>query len=160
VILVTVGTQLPFDRMIRLVDAWAENHPGTDVFAQIGKAEYIPKHVRWQAELSPAEFTKLQQQASVVVSHAGMGTVLGSLELGKPVIVFPRRAALGEHRNDHQLATVDRLKTLGLVRVAMTDSDLTNELDNSSGASGQAISRFAPPPLQNALRRFIHNVPV
>ena len=46
--------------------------------------------------------------AAAIVAHAGMGTILTALETGKRLLVMPRRAALGEHRNDHQLATVSR----------------------------------------------------
>ena len=43
-IFVTVGTQLPFDRLVRAVDAWAAEHPQVDVFGQIGPASFRPKH--------------------------------------------------------------------------------------------------------------------
>ena len=34
-IFATVGTQLPFDRLIAAVDRWAGTRPGREVFAQI-----------------------------------------------------------------------------------------------------------------------------
>ena len=44
-IFVTVGTQLPFDRLIRAVDNWAKAAGRRDVFAQIGPASYRPLHI-------------------------------------------------------------------------------------------------------------------
>lgn len=38
-IFVTVGHQTPFDRLIRLVDRWAEENMRHDLFAQIGHGE-------------------------------------------------------------------------------------------------------------------------
>ena len=40
----------------------------------------------------------------VVIAHDEMGSIITALEMGKPIVVMPRRAELGEHRNDHQVA--------------------------------------------------------
>ena len=45
----------------------------------------------------------------------------------KPIIIFPRIAAWGEHRNEHQLATAQKMKELGYVYVA-TDAKELKEL--------------------------------
>lgn len=42
----------------------------------------------------------------------------------KPIIIFPRIAALGEHRNEHQLATAQKMKELGYVYVANNAEEL------------------------------------
>ena len=44
-ILVTVGAQMPFDRMIEVVDTWAGETGRDDVFAQIADAQYRPRHI-------------------------------------------------------------------------------------------------------------------
>ncbi len=44
-IFATVGTQLPFDRLIRALDGWAASNGGVEVFAQIGRGEYEPSHI-------------------------------------------------------------------------------------------------------------------
>ena len=67
-----------------------------------------------------------------------MGTILTALELGKPLLVMPRRAALGEHRNDHQLATVRRFAELGSVEVALDESELALKLDDLAPAHRSA----------------------
>ena len=55
-ILVTVGAQMPFDRMTRAVDAWAGERGRTDVFAQIGPTDFIPQNIEWTAFLEPEQF--------------------------------------------------------------------------------------------------------
>ena len=45
-ILVTVGTDLPFDRMVRVVDDWAGETGRRDVFAQIGEGGWEPPACR------------------------------------------------------------------------------------------------------------------
>jgi UDP-N-acetylglucosamine transferase subunit ALG13 len=46
-----------------------------------------------------------------------MGTILSAAELGKPVILMPRRAKFGEHRNDHQQDTALEMARLSNVTV-------------------------------------------
>lgn len=115
-IFVTVGGQLPFDRLVHAVDAWAASEGRGDVFAQIGGSEHPPEHIEWARFLSPPDFRQKAASADTIVAHAGMGSILTALELQKPIVVMPRRAGLGEHRNDHQLATVRHLGTdVGIV---------------------------------------------
>lgn len=127
-IFVAVGTQGPFDRMIRPIDAWAAKNHRDDVFAQIGRNAWLPTRLRWVEHLDAGEFRTCVERAEVVIAHAGMGTVLTALELGKPVLIMPRRAALGEQRNDHQLATVRKLEGLGLATVAHDEVELAERL--------------------------------
>jgi UDP-N-acetylglucosamine transferase subunit ALG13 len=109
VILVTVGGQLPFDRLIHAVDRWAVEEGRDDVFAQIGNSNSPPSHVNWERFLSPVDFEAKARESKVIIAHAGIGSILTALQFGKPIVVMPRRAHLGEHRNDHQWATVKHL---------------------------------------------------
>ena len=97
-IFVTVGTQGQFNRLIRTVDEWAGSRGRTNVFAQTGQSDYRPKHIRSKPFIDPTEFRKRVETASLVIAHAGMGSIITALELGKRIIVMPRRAKLGEHR--------------------------------------------------------------
>jgi len=103
-IFVTVGTQLSFDRMVRVADTWAYLRGRDDVFAQIGPTEWRPSHIASVPFLETDECHRRIREASLVVAHAGMGSIITALELGKPIVVMPRRADLGEHRNDHHKA--------------------------------------------------------
>jgi len=128
-IFVTVGAQMPFDRLVRAVDAWASIGSRERVLAQIGRGEYRPKHLEYVAFLDPPAFRETLAKAHAVVAHAGMGTIITALELRKPILVMPRRGDLGETRNDHQLATARRLHALGLVEVALNEAELCSRLD-------------------------------
>jgi UDP-N-acetylglucosamine transferase subunit ALG13 len=118
-ILVTVGTQLPFDRLIRAVDAILDARPGLALFQING---------RWQRVLAPAEFKAAMTEADVVVSHAGIGTILSSRKYGLPAVLMPRLKALSEHRNDHQTATAHSLSHLSGVYVAWNEAELATIL--------------------------------
>ena len=160
-IFATVGTQLPFDRLIRAIDDWAGAAPGREVFAQIGPSRLRPRHIEYAQFVSPEECADRMDAAAAIVAHAGMGTILTALETGKRLLVMPRRAALGEHRNDHQLATVSRFTELGSVEVAVDETDLPGKLDDLSRLTVQpAISRYAPDEFVAAVRAFIMGQPL
>jgi UDP-N-acetylglucosamine transferase subunit ALG13 len=94
------------------------------------------------------------------VAHAGMGSILTALEIGKPLVIMPRRAALGEHRNDHQLATAQRFAGRDGVAVAIDETELPLRLDELHDVSSQPrISPYAPDELVAALRAFIAGAP-
>ena len=107
-IFLTVGTQIPFDRLLRMMDEAMDQLPaGEEVVAQSCGGEYTPVHFRTVGFIAPAEFERLMQRSDLVVAHAGIGTILSAIERRKPLVVVPRLASLGEHRNDHQQATAD-----------------------------------------------------
>lgn len=154
-ILLTVGTQLPFDRLVKLVDDWARRNPETDILAQIAEGEYQPQHMDYVKYLDEQQYAKAFESASVILAHAGMGTVISSLINSKPVIVYPRRASLGEHRNEHQLATCSKLAHLKGCYVAYEPEQLYQFLDDLNSLEGGEIGPYANDDLIDTIDRFI-----
>lgn len=126
-IFVTVGEQLPFDRLIRAMDQWAQR-TGQEVFAQVGHSDFKPYYIQSKPFLDQSEFDQKMEAAQLIVAHAGMGTIISALERGKPLVVMPRKASLGEHRNEHQSATASRFATLGHVWVVDDEQKLDEAL--------------------------------
>jgi UDP-N-acetylglucosamine transferase subunit ALG13 len=154
-IFVTVGTQLPFDRLVKQIDWWAGHNAG-EVFAQIGRTAFQPKHIEYRDFIDSAEAGERIRSADLVITHAGMGTILTRLEMGKPLIVVPRLADRGEHRNNHQLATVRRLGHLPLVHVLRDERDLEKTLDGFDlSPAAQGIGMSASHCLVSAIRNFV-----
>jgi UDP-N-acetylglucosamine transferase subunit ALG13 len=147
-IFVTVGTEMHFNRMVQPIDEWAARRGRSDVFAQIGTTSWQPRHIKWTAYLDAAESRERIAAAKVVIAHAGMGTILLAREMGKPILVMPRRAELYEHRNDHQMATARQLSAGGLIGAAFDERQLTAKLDEldqlpcPSQISGYASERL------------------
>jgi UDP-N-acetylglucosamine transferase subunit ALG13 len=159
-VFVTVGAQMPFDRLVHAVDAWALARGRGDVLAQIGPSESPPSFVRHVRFLDPARFEAAFAEASLIVAHAGTGSILSALERGKPIVVMPRRAALRETRNDHQVATARRFASLGKIPVAWDEHELPEVLDRTLARlrdepDALRVGRAASPELVRALRAFI-----
>lgn len=109
-ILVTTGTQLPFPRLVGAVAALvAEGRLDEPVIAQVGPDAGAYPGLEVHADLPADRFEALFARARLVVGHAGIGTVLSARRHGRPLVAMPRRADLGEHRNDHQMATAREL---------------------------------------------------
>ncbi len=146
-VFVVTGTQLPFDRLIKMLDEIAPELD-EEIVAQVNGSNYLPRHVNTIDILPPDEFDRLFKRARLIVAHAGIGTIISALQYQKPIIIFPRIAALGEHRNEHQLATAAKMKEAGWVYVATEKEELKSLLltpdlrplcSISSGASASLV---------------------
>lgn len=132
-ILVTVGMQLGFDRLIAVMDDIAPHLPAK-VVAQIGTGSLVPRNMEFHRRLDPGRFLELVESARVIVGHAGVGTVLAAEKYRKPLIVFPRSSDLGEHRNDHQKATANALMDRPGISVANDREQLEALLRSGLGS--------------------------
>lgn len=126
-IFVTVGTQLPFPRLIDAMNALAPDLQEPVIAQTCAAAE--ADNARWGAlqassHMAPDLFNVRFAEARVVVAHAGIGTILSARRWGKPLVILPRRYALGEHRNDHQLATARQVAGLTGIHVAWEAAEL------------------------------------
>lgn len=158
-ILLACGTQEPFDRLVRAVDRWA-GASGAAVFGQLGRLgpkSYRPAHFPFATHLPACEFEARFDAAPIVIAHAGMGSIIGALSRAKPIVVMPRRAALGEHRNDHQLATVARFRRRAGIFVAEDETELEDAIARAlaAGQTGEGLGAWAEDRLLDALRAFI-----
>ena len=124
-ILVTIGMQLPFDRLIKAMDEIAARLD-EPVVAQTGASSYRPRNFAGTPSIPPGEFDELFRQARLVVAHAGIGTVMNAQRHRKPIVLYPRRARFGEHRNDHQLATCSQLSQRPGIHVAWDNHELAS----------------------------------
>lgn len=159
-IFVTVGAQMPFDRLVKAVEQWASARSRSDIFAQIGPTEYQPVGMQWTRFLDPAEFRCRVEAAKAIVAHAGTGSIITALQLGKPILVMPRRASFRETRNDHQVATAEKFRRFESVLVALDETELLARLDLVDGLTGRpAVGPSASGELIAAIRSFIDDVP-
>jgi len=156
-IFVTVGQINRFDRLVRTVDEWAGETGRPDVFAQIGKGGFTPLHAASAEMLGPEEFREKIHEAELVISHAGMGTILSVMQAGTPMLVMPRLARYSETRNDHQIASARAWKERGGIEVASDETELRKKLGDLGSliAPTRRISDRASDTLLTSIRSFI-----
>jgi UDP-N-acetylglucosamine transferase subunit ALG13 len=157
VIFVTIGSMFPFDRLIRAMDAWAAAQPQpAALLAQIGDGGFEPRHMRWVRSLARDDYARAVAEADLVVAHAGMGSVITAGEHGKPIVLLPRRAAEGEHTNDHQLDTARWLRSRPGIHVADAEEALAARIAEAraAGAAAARLATTAPEAFLARIRGF------
>lgn len=114
-ILCTLGTHAqPFDRALDWILPLAEDE---ELVVQHGHTPPRPavRGVRWEHGLAYEELLTLVREASAVVAHAGVGSMMTARTCGVVPVVIPRRASEGEHVDDHQLEVARMLGAAGAV---------------------------------------------
>jgi UDP-N-acetylglucosamine transferase subunit ALG13 len=145
-IFLVVGTQEPFDRLVKSIDDWAGKTGNKDIFGQISRASYLPANFEYTDFIAPKQFNEKFQSADIIVGHAGMGTIIQALQHYKPIIVMPRLSRFHETRNDHQFSTAKSLGRLGYVKDVYTEEELFSALNEAksiqpSGPIGESASQ-------------------
>ena len=125
---VTLGTIRPF-RFDSVLDSLvASGSLSEESVWQVGVTDRRELPGRVVAQVGGDEFMEQARGADVVVTHAGVGTILALLEAGIHPVVVPRRKERREHVDDHQLQIsrlVDRLGVATVVEAdALTEADL------------------------------------
>lgn len=107
---VTLGTIYPY-RFDALVDAILRTGlADSRTVWQLGTTTRDGLPGRAMSQMGADEFEECARGADVVITHAGVGTIMHLLEMGIFPVVVPRRAKRGEHIDDHQAQISSLLK--------------------------------------------------
>ena len=102
-IFVTVGASwFPFLRLVKEMDKIAATLE-EEVFIQKGTTQYKPKYAKSEDFLSFRNYCEMIKRSTLVVGHAGAGTILQAFKFRKPIVVVPRLKKFEEIPEDHQL---------------------------------------------------------
>jgi beta-1,4-N-acetylglucosaminyltransferase len=102
-IFVTVGNHFQgFERLLEKVDEIAPRL-SHEIVVQKGYSKYVPKNTKYFDFVPANTAVDYIRNSDLVVSHAGMGTLILCKEYRIPIIIFPRREKFKEHVNDHQM---------------------------------------------------------
>ena len=132
---VTVGTT-DFDPLIRQMDELA-SALGEEVVFQIANGGHEPRHGRWY-RYAPSIEADLAA-ARLVVSHGGLGTIIETLRLGKPLVGVsnPDRPDL------HQDELLGTMEAGGYLLWCRSLGDLPAAIERAATLS---FSRYVEPP--------------
>ena len=158
-IFLTVGSQLPFDRLTAAVDDWAAGRPDAELFGQVGDTTSPPVNFPSVSTMSPEEYHQRFATADLIVGHAGMGTIIAALELGVPLLMLPRLESLKESRNDNQVGTARHFRSFALFEVVESESEIPGRMNHmlaNLDSYRRASDQFGvSDSLINAIREFV-----
>jgi UDP-N-acetylglucosamine transferase subunit ALG13 len=88
-------------------------------------------------QMNQADFSAAALDADVVITHAGVGSLLGLLDAGIYPVLVTRRKSRGEHVDDHQVQIAGLVNELR-VAIAVDAPELTAEVVYAAAALGVA----------------------
>ena len=144
-ILVTLGTQKqPFTRLLQKIDDSSINEK---IVVQAGYTVYNSKKMQIFDFIPYDEMNKLIDEADLIITHGGTGSITMPLKKQKKVIACPRLAKYGEHVDDHQIEIVDVFSDEGYI----LKLDENTKLDDLI----KKIKTFKPKEFKSNTKKFI-----
>lgn len=154
-VLVTVGTVMPFDRMVRGVECLLQSGvlsgPGA---AQIGESSEKFEGISCFSGCSFEELNARMERADIVICHGGSGSILGALKAGAHVVAMARKPEFKEHYDDHQKDITAAFEQMGLISVAKDENDLERAIAEAKSRSRRVVN-IDPTAYVLAIRAFI-----
>lgn len=112
-ILVTLGTQK--EQFTRLLDYIEKSNIKDKIIVQAGHTKYKSNKMEIFDFIPYDKMDKYIDEADVIITHSGTGSVLTPLKKGKKVIVCARLSKYEEHVDDHQVELLEVFKEEGYV---------------------------------------------
>jgi len=134
-ILVLLGTQNnSFVRLLTEIENCIKNKIITDkVIVQCGHTKFSSEYMELLDFISIEELGGLIEKADLIITHGGVGSIMGSISAGKKVIALPRLNKFNEHVNDHQIQIVQNLDKQGCIKGVFDMSLLADTIKNIDG---------------------------
>lgn len=148
-ILVTLGTQ--DQKFYRLLDALENSKVKDKIIVQAGgSSDYQSKKMEIFRFIDYKEMEKYIDEADLIITHGGTGSIIMPLQKGKKVIACARLEKYGEHINDHQKELVSVFAEEGYI-LEFNDGDNIDELIKKSKS-------FKPKKYVSNTENFIKNL--
>ena len=141
-IFVTVGTtHFQFDRLLSAVAALDTSQ---ELIVQRGPSRVPLDNARVVDFLSFDELNEHVRNAEIVITHAGVGSIMVALSLGKRPVVVPRLQRFGEAVDDHQVQVATQLHQTGRVRAVLDLPRLGEVVASAKDADGEGGLMLGP----------------
>jgi UDP-N-acetylglucosamine transferase subunit ALG13 len=107
---------MPFVRPLREIEA-AVTHKliAEPVIVQSGHTNYATSNLQLVPFFEQHALERMYAQASLVISQAGVGSIMLGLKQNKKVIAIARRSEFDEHIDDHQEEILNVFASTGAV---------------------------------------------
>ena len=140
-IFVSLGTQdKPFNRIIDYVVSLKENLKeikSEKIIIQLGQTKLLKseneridklENIIIYDMLKPEKMKDIIKNSDIIITHAGVGTIMECLERNKEIIVVPRKVENLEHVNNHQEEIAYEMEKQGFLTKVDTYEELENKI--------------------------------
>ncbi|MDQ2810904.1 MAG: glycosyl transferase family 28 [Actinomycetota bacterium] len=109
------GFRRLLERLVRIIP------DGTEVLWQVGYTDASGLGIDSHLSLPAPELNRAMAESDAVITHAGIGSAVSALQVGKRPVLVPRRKQFREHIDDHQARIATVLGQRNLVLYAEAD---------------------------------------
>lgn len=137
-ILVMLGTQKnDFSRLLKEVENCInEGIIKEEVIVQAGSTKYKTDKMKIFDLISREELDRKKEDASFIITHGGVGSIVSALKMNKKIIAVPRLKKYKEHVNDHQKQIVENFVNQGYIKGVFDINELKDAI--------QSLKDFVP----------------
>ena len=128
-ILVTLGTQK--QQFTRLLDYIEKSDIKDEIIVQAGHTKYNSKKMKIIDFIDYEQMNKYVNNADLIITHGGTGSIIGPLKKGKKVIACARKKEYLEHVDNHQEQIVDVFADSGYILKLDENVTLTDVIKKS-----------------------------
>lgn len=116
-IFVTLGTQdNSFERLIKEIEKCIDNgFIREEVIVQLGHTKYNSNRMKLYDFLSQNKMNEFIKKSNYIITHGGVGSIIGALKQEKKVIAVSRKKEYKEHVNNHQMQIVENFNETGYI---------------------------------------------
>lgn len=128
-IFVTLGTQdKNFKRLLEAIQKQIDlGNIKEKVVVQAGCTKFKSKDMEIFDLVNHDKFDEYMSACDLLITHGGVGSIVGGLTHNKKVIAAARLKKYKEHTNDHQVQIIDVFSNEGYI-LALDDFDKLNEV--------------------------------
>lgn len=148
-IFVTLGTQdKSFSRLLDAIEKQIKNgNIKEKVIVQAGHTDYISDNMEILKLIPMEEFDKYINECDLLITHAGVGSIMTGLKNNKKVIAAARLKEYNEHTNNHQIQIAKEFSDMGYI-LYLDDFDKLNKVLETA-------KKFKPKKLESNNNNFI-----
>ena len=159
-ILVMLGTQNnSFERLLKKMDELIEKKVIDEkVIVQSGYTNYESKNMRIFDLIPQEELERYQEQADLIITHGGVGSIVSSIKKGKKVIAIPRLHRYHEHVNDHQKQIVESFDKKGYIIGIQRIDELRNAIIRAQEFEPKKYEEKSNSKILKLIEDFIDNI--
>ena len=159
-ILVLLGTQNnQFKRLLEEIEGAIDNGIIKErVVVQAGFTKYKTEKMK-VFDMKPKEvIDNLVDEANLIITHGGVGSIILGLKKGKKVIAVPRLHRYHEHVNDHQKQIVEAFDKKGYIIGIQRIDELKNAIIRAQDFEPKKYEEKSNSKILKLIEDFIDNI--